>query len=299
MGEASLDMDAALVEKPRRGMISLRGGEVAALEFGDVARPIDAVFLHGNGLNAATYRSILAPLALSMRVLAVDMRGHGGTTLPADPAPRRDWSLFTDDLLALLQTLEAPVVLAGHSMGGSVALLAADKAPERVRSLVLFDPVILSPLGAAYARLPWASGAGWVKRLPLAVMAARRKPAFASVQAAFENYKGRGAFRGWPEVMLADYLSAGLKHRPDGQVELACTPAWEAANFAAQANDLRGALARSKTPVALFRAEHRSTCRIVSSRNPRVRVETVAGASHFMPMERPGLVQEALLDAVG
>jgi pimeloyl-ACP methyl ester carboxylesterase len=292
-------MDAALVEKPRRRMIPLPGGAVAALEFGDAARPVEVVFLHANGFNAATYRSILAPLAMSMRILAVDLRGHGATTLAADPAPRRDWSLFTADLLAVLEMLDEPVVLAGHSMGASVALLAADRAPERVRSLVLFDPVILSPLGQLYARLPWAAGAGWTRRLPIAATAGRRKPVFASAQAAFDNYKGRGAFRAWPEVMLADYLSAGLKHRPDGQVELACAPAWEAANFAAQANDVRGALARSKRAVVLYRAEQRSTCRITHSGNPKVRIETVAGTSHFLPMERPDLVQDALLDAVG
>jgi pimeloyl-ACP methyl ester carboxylesterase len=298
-------MDAILVEKPRRRMIRLRDGEMAALEFGDAARPVDVIFLHGNGLNAATYRSILAPLALSMRILACDLRGHGMSTLPADPAPRRTWNLFRDDLLALLGALDGPpVVLAGHSMGASVALLAAQPAQDRVKGLVLFDPVILSRLGAAYARLPWAAGAGWTKRLPVAAQAGRRRAVFASVQEVFDSYKGRGGFSGWPETMLADYLSGGLRDRPDGSVELACAPAWEAVNFAAQANDPRRALVSIRRPIALYRAAHGSTCRIGSGAgllraNPRLTIETVAGSSHFLPMERPDVVQDALLDAVG
>jgi hypothetical protein len=71
--------------------------------------------------------------------------------------------------------------------------------------------VILSRIGAAYARMPWAAGAGWIKRLPVAVQAGRRRSVFATAQDVFDSYKGRGGFRGWPETMLADYLSAGLR----------------------------------------------------------------------------------------
>lgn len=298
-------MDAVLVHQPRRRMIRLPDGEMAALEFGDAGRPIDVIFLHANGFNAATYRSILAPLSLSMRILACDLRGHGASRLPTDPEPRRTWALFRDDLLALIEALDAPpVVLAGHSMGAVTALLAAERVPALVRSLVLFDPVILSPLGTAYARMPWAAGSGWLKRLPVAVAAARRRAVFGSVREVFDSYRGRGAFRTWPETVLADYLSAGLVARPDGKVELACAPAWEAANFAAQANDPRKALVTIKRPIALYRAASGSTCRIGSGAglmraNPRLRIETVPDTSHFLPMERPDVVRDALLDAVG
>lgn len=298
-------MDAVLVHQPRRRMIRLRDGEMAALEFGDAGRPIDVIFLHANGFNAATYRSILAPLSLSMRILACDLRGHGASRLPADPEPRRTWNIFRDDVLALIEVLDVPpVVLAGHSMGAVTALLAAEQAQARVKSLVLFDPVILSRLGAAYARMPWAAGRGWLTRLPLSAKTARRRSVFPNVRAVFDSYRGRGAFRTWPETALADYLSAGLVSRPDGQVELACAPAWEAANFAAQANDSRRSLVVIKRPIALYRGASGSTCRIGSGAglmraNPWLRIETVPGTSHFLPMERPDVVRDALLDAVG
>ena len=81
-------MDAALFREPRRRMIPLADGEMAALEFGDAGRPLDVVFLHANGLNALTYRSLLGPLSLGLRVLAPDLRGHGDSRLPADPKGR-------------------------------------------------------------------------------------------------------------------------------------------------------------------------------------------------------------------
>ena len=78
-------MDAHVAHEPRARRIDLpsRGGAVAALEFGAAERPVDLVFVHANGFNARTYRSILAPLADGWRILAVDQRGHGATTLPA------------------------------------------------------------------------------------------------------------------------------------------------------------------------------------------------------------------------
>ena len=56
--------------------------------------------------------------------------------------------------------------------------------------------------------------------------------------------------------------------------------------------------------VEVARAAHGSTCRIGSGAglmraNPQLRIETVPGSSHFLPMERPDVVQDALLDAVG
>jgi pimeloyl-ACP methyl ester carboxylesterase len=109
-------------------------GEMAVLEFGPTDRPVDVVFVHANGFNGQTYRALLAPLSAGLRILAVDQRGHGSSRLAADPRHRRNWLDLRDDLLALLTALDqGPVVLAGHSMGGTVSLLAAAAAPETQR----------------------------------------------------------------------------------------------------------------------------------------------------------------------
>ena len=182
-------------------------GEIAALEFGPLGRGLDIVFLHANGFNAGTYRQALAPLGATLRVLAVDMRGHGRTTLPT-PIEGHAWRIYADDLLALLSALgEVPRVLAGHSMGGTTALLAAPQlAKLQPTALVLFDPVVAPP--AAYET---GGAADWNQ--PLAQGALRRKSAFAMRAEANAAYRGRGAFKTWPDTMLDDYLEDGL--RPD------------------------------------------------------------------------------------
>ncbi|MDB5456085.1 MAG: alpha/beta hydrolase [Caulobacter sp.] len=298
-------MDAAMFREPRRRLIAIDSragaGDMAALEFGPQDQPVDVVFVHANGFNAQTYRTLLAPLGAGLRVLAVDQRGHGATTLAAAPEGRRSWRDLRDDLVALLAALDQPpVVLAGHSMGGTVSLLAAADQPAAVRGLVLLEPVILPLAATLAARTPWA--ASLARRTPLVRAALRRRAVFDSREAAFAAYRGRGAFRTWPETMLADYVGGGFVDRPDGKVELACAPAWEASNYAAQGHDPWRAVGRVERPVHILRAERDSTCRIGDGggfirRNPRVRIDTVPGTSHFLPMERPDLVREAIFDA--
>ena len=296
-------MDAALFHEPRRRMIQLHDGEMAALDFGDPGRPIDIVFAHANGFNALTYRSILGPLSLSLRVLAVDQRGHGASRLPAEPQGRRSWLDLRDDLAALLDAIggDRPVVLAGHSMGATASLLAGTVRPGRVKGLVLFDPVILPRAATWAAKAPWLF-ARRAQSSPMVQGALRRRPVFDSTRAAFDAYRGRGAFKTWPEVMLADYVAGGFRDRTDGKVELNCTPAWEASNYAAQGHDPWAALRRARHRVRILRAEHHSVCALMTGdgllrRNRRLRLATVVGTGHFMPMERPDVAREALLDA--
>ena len=86
-------MDAIRLSPPRRLSLPVsndRGeGFINVLDFGDRKRPVDLVFVHANGFNALTYRTLLAPLSGSLRIWAPDLRGHGGTTLPAEGADRR------------------------------------------------------------------------------------------------------------------------------------------------------------------------------------------------------------------
>jgi pimeloyl-ACP methyl ester carboxylesterase len=291
-------MNAMTEAEPRERMIPLptRGGEMAALEFGPRDRPIDIIFSHANGFNGRTYRTILQPLATDLRILALDLRGHGASTLPTVIEGRQGWHEFRDDLLALLAALgQGPTVLAGHSMGGTTSLLAAALQPARVRALALFDPVAM----------PWdqPSDAEAVQESPLVQGALRRRAVFPSRQAAFEAYLGRGAFRSWSDVQLADYVAAGFAETEAGEVALTCTPEWEASNFRTHNYKPWTAFPESRCPIRILRAEQASTFRLEGHEaelgaDGRITVETVPGTTHFLPMERPDLVRETLLACV-
>lgn len=293
-------MDAARLSPPRRLMVPLpaRGGDMAVLDFGDPNRPVDLVFSHANGFNAATYRSLLAPLASSFRILAPDLRGHGLSTLPTVTEGRRDWHDHRDDLLALLDAFPGPpVVLAGHSMGGTASLLAAAERPGRVSRLVLCDPVIWGGLTSVIFRSPGLRR--FSDRIPLVRTALRRRAVFDSREQALEAYRGRGAFRGWKDAVLLDYLSDGLIERPGGGFALACAPAWEASNYVSQSHDPWRAMRAYRGPVRLLKAETGSITQVPE--RPRglrhVTVETVPGSHHLFPMVRADVVRDALFDA--
>jgi pimeloyl-ACP methyl ester carboxylesterase len=283
-------------ETPRANRLTLAGrghGAMAYLDFGDPARPVDLVFLHANGFNAQTYRRLLAPLAERFRILAIDQRGHGGTDLETRREGRGDWLDLRDDLLAFLAALDLEgVVLSGHSMGATVSLLAADTEPGRCRRLVLFDPVLIPARPGTSA-----------EDSPMVQAAERRRAVFPSRADAVSAYRGRGAFRTWPDPILEDYVAAGFHDLPGGDVTLACTPAWEAFGYATQGHQPRAqaALLRAAVPADILCAETASTCHVNDPDaldEERTRIATIPGSTHFLPMERPDLVLSALTAAL-
>lgn len=295
-------MSTAATAAPRRRLIDLPEtagpGQMAALEFGPPERALDVLFLHANGFNAMTYRQIFEPLGTGLRILAIDQRGHGRSTLETR-IEGHHWLRYADDLLALLEALREPMprVLAGHSMGGAAILLASPRLPSGPQpGIVLFDPVLRTvddaPDAAAMAESVLVRGA------------TRRNALFTSRQAALDSYRGRGAFKTWPEAMIEDYLEDGLRQQADGQYTLSCAPAWEAANFlTTYEHSPVPALETARAPVRILRAEHDSTCRLGPDSaawqgHARVQLETVPGTTHFLPMERPELVRSALREAV-
>jgi len=294
----------------RRFRHPFEGGEIAGVEFGDPVKPFAALWLHATGFNAVTYQSILAPLGLRARVAAIDLRGHGHTSLPSKPSSLRSWKTYRDDVIAWIEK-HAPggIVLGGHSMGGTVALLVAGKRPDLVKGLVLVDPVILAPSFYRWMHLipPFA----WSVRTtqPLARQARKRRAEFPSREKAKENYSGRGAFKTWRDPFLDDYLLDGLDRIDDNPTDdddqtwrLQCEPKWEAATFGAQRNRPWGAFGkvrRKKIPITILRAETGSvmTDKVVEKivrKVPSLILKRKKGSSHFLPMEAPYDVRDAL-----
>jgi len=100
------------------------------------------VCLHGWGCSAFSFNRVLRPIAdAGGDVYAPDLRGHGWSDKPLDPA------VYTADALgawlcAVLDALRVErAVLVGHSMGGAVVLHAALRERARVAGLVLLAPV--------------------------------------------------------------------------------------------------------------------------------------------------------------
>jgi len=97
------------------------------------------VLSHGFGASAAMFESNLPALSARCRVVTWDLRGHGKSDSPADPACYQAASAL-DDMTALLDELEIErAVLGGHSLGGYLSLDFTIAHPDRVAGLILID----------------------------------------------------------------------------------------------------------------------------------------------------------------
>ncbi len=89
-----------------------------------------------------TAASVWAPVAerLDRPVVAFDLRGHGRSPLVGPYAIEGGW---LEDLMAVLEGLGLESAhLAGGSLGGTIALAAAAKHPDRVRSVTCFGSTL-------------------------------------------------------------------------------------------------------------------------------------------------------------
>ncbi len=89
--------------------------------------------LFGRATNLATVQK---HLALRRRVLALDLRNHGGSP----HAPGMTYPEMAADVVQTLAALgAAPCDLLGHSMGGKVAMAVALRHPATIRRLIVAD----------------------------------------------------------------------------------------------------------------------------------------------------------------
>ena len=283
-----------------RKNLTLPDGEVSYLDGAGDAPPLH--FAHATGFNAETYRNLLTPLQGRFRVTACDQRGHGFTTLPAEPGAQADWRNFGADLARILDVLDpkAPVVLAGHSMGAITSLMVAAHHPQRVRGLVLVEPVLVPRFSRIVQRVRGLIGRKPPPGTNLAEMAAKRRAIFPSFEMALSSYRGRGAFRTWPEAVVADYLRGGLIPTGNGtEMRLGCDPLWESAVFQHAPPGVAALAAKVRCPLPLVYAEVRNTTRanevgIITRLKRDARIVQVPGTTHFLPMERPDVVQDEI-----
>ena len=95
------------------------------------------VFVHGWLANQGFWDAQREFFAQTHKVVTLDLAGHG-----TSGQDRQTWSIeaFGDDVVAVLSALKIEkAILIGHAMGGSVALDAASKLPEKVIGIIGVD----------------------------------------------------------------------------------------------------------------------------------------------------------------
>ncbi|MFI9400921.1 alpha/beta fold hydrolase [Nocardia sp. NPDC052316] len=106
--------------------------------FGPATGPA-VLALHGVTGHGKRWEDLATNHLPGVRIIAPDLRGHGRSSA----LPPWTFEAVVADLVELLTAETAePVTVVGHSFGGACALHLADRRPDLVRQLVLFDPAI-------------------------------------------------------------------------------------------------------------------------------------------------------------
>ena len=252
--------------------ISLENTELHYLEAG--AGPI-VVLLHAFPLDARMWARQIESLAPSHRVIAPDFRGFGQSSA-VDP-----FSIETlaEDIHALISGLaDFPIVLAGLSMGGYVALAYARKYPRALRGLILMDT-------KAERDTPEALE-GRAKMIQLA-----REKGSRAIGDAMQ-----------PKLLSPDTA----KHKPHIVKQLrnmtdSCSPQVVEWALAAMRDrpDQTDLLSSIRVPTLVVAGEEDTViplevCRGMQQKIPGAELATIQGAAHITAMEQPELVNAVM-----
>jgi pimeloyl-ACP methyl ester carboxylesterase len=115
------------------------------LEYTDAGSGAPVILLHSSASGLRQWRRLVEDLQGRYRLIAINLLGYGKTSAWPNARP-----LTAEDQAALVEAAAAlarePVALVGHSLGGAVALEAAARLADRIRVLVVFEPILFGAL---------------------------------------------------------------------------------------------------------------------------------------------------------
>lgn len=113
-------------------------GTHIAYERGGSGPPL--VLVHGTTSDHGSWEGVVDALRERYTVYAMDRRGRGGSGDAEEYALEREF----EDVAALVESIDGPVNLVGHSYGALCSLGAA-RLTDALRRLVLYEPPLWTP----------------------------------------------------------------------------------------------------------------------------------------------------------
>jgi pimeloyl-ACP methyl ester carboxylesterase len=269
--------------------------------------PVTVVFCHGYTLDQDCWHYQKAGLADGDRLVFWDQRGHGRSGW-SGPGPVSIDQIGADLHAVLMATVpgDAPVVLAGHSMGGMTIMALADQHPE------LFGTKVIGVILISTA----ASGVDPAAWLPAPLRPIARQ----AVPPILRGAQGRpAALIEWSRQAAGDIAFLGTRYIAFGDPRVSpavvdfleriirATPVEVVAAFyqALLGHDKRAALGvMGEVPVLVLTGDRD---RLVppqlsdelAAQIPGAELIRVPGAGHVVILERPDVVNDAITGLIG
>ena len=246
----------------------------------EVGGGVPILFIHGTG--ASAWGDLPARTAAFARAITYDRRGFG----ESHARPVADLRRHEDDAIALLAARDAgAAIVVGWSIGGVVAIGIAVRRPDLVRALVLLEP----PL--------------WAKRHPDLDL-------FSGVVVSILTGYLTGPVRGGRRFIRwvsrerdgansLDKVSPEVRHQIDGNAAAVGVEIRAGTGEHLSSTDL----AKITAPTMVIIGDRsqpffEASARRLTGTVPGARLERLAGASHFLQLERSEAIAQLIRDTM-
>jgi haloacetate dehalogenase len=188
---------------PVRQTLSNSDIQLSYLEWNQGQEPL--LLLHGLADHALVWSSLGDDLAPDYHIIAPDMRGHGEST-----KPEKDYTFESAiaDLEALMDRLGwSSAHIVAHSWTGKLAVIWARVNPQRLRSIVLIDPIFIWKI-PSFLKVTFPFLYQFLSFL-------KSMGPFASYEEAQQQARQLNQFQGWSRLQQ-QVFQAGIEQKPDG-----------------------------------------------------------------------------------
>lgn len=247
----------------------------------------EALFIHCSLAHSGAWRGVRSALDGDVTSFAYDMPGHGRSAEWDGQGDYQDQA--TQVALELLERhTRSSVDLIGHSFGGTIALRLAQIAPQKLRSLTLYEPVLFT---AAKDHPAYAENHRYMNGVFADAMRAGDR-----MEAARLFNLVWGSDEAWDA--LPHYVKQGMAKR------IHLIPAGRSVTHEDVHGQVTpGALEKVALPVLLLEGEHspdlvRAVHDRMQARFPNVRRQVISGAGHMGPISHPDQVVACIRDHI-
>jgi pimeloyl-ACP methyl ester carboxylesterase len=260
------------------------------------------VLVHGLGGSLTSWAAVGPQLARIARVIALDLPGFGRS-----PGSPRSVTLTANQVLLhrfLVQVAGTPVILVGHSMGGTIAAMLSAQLPAITAGLIFVDPAV----PWQFENQPGGRLLGLVGGLIDAASTPGQAGRQGRVMLGQALDRARAGYKRAAQVQsqaIERNLAAIRARIEDGQVNSDMLAAAQSLTLTVgRRRQFAFMLTQISAPVLMLHGERDkfvpvSAARATAQANPAWRLDIASGIGHWPMLEAPEWTANRIIDWLG